>query len=164
MNDTANPQDAWDILDCAARHRTESIAIVDRTAADHVTLTYRQLHRRAAGLADFLRRSGLVRGDMVAVMLHNCHQAQLWRHNPCFDSYEGSLTQAPEMTLHAHTQVLELHFAAAALHAVVVNINTGLVARCARLGSPGDIPFCNVASKMLTSDLSANGIGVSQCC
>jgi acyl-CoA synthetase (AMP-forming)/AMP-acid ligase II len=128
MNDTARLRDAWDILDRTACFRPESIAIVDTTAAKHVTLTYVQLHRRAANLANFLRRRGVGRGDMVAVMLHNCRQARLWRHNP-YEGCDRSMTHRLQRCRFTHTQVVELHFAAAALHAVVVNINTSLVAR-----------------------------------
>ena len=65
---------AWDILVCAARDHPHCLAVVDATAADQTTLTYEQLHRRAACLAVFLRRKGVRRGDMVAVMMHNCRQ------------------------------------------------------------------------------------------
>ena len=77
MDEPARPQDAWDILARTARCQPDSLAVVDTLAADNATITYRQLYRRAAGLAAFLRRTGVGRGDMVAVMLHNCRQARL---------------------------------------------------------------------------------------
>ena len=63
------------------------------------TLTYSQLLSQGAHLASWLQRQGIQRGDRIAVMLHNCIEA------------------------------IQLHFAAAAIHAIVVNINTHWVDR-----------------------------------
>ena len=63
------------------------------------TCTYTQLFRHSSRLATWLHSQGIRRGDRIAVMLHNCIEA------------------------------LQLHFAAAALHAIVVNINTHWVDR-----------------------------------
>lgn len=62
-------------------------------------LTYQQLYDRSVALAGYLRAQGLRRGDRLGLLSRNC-------------SY-----------------VLELHFAAAALHAVVVNLNIHLAPR-----------------------------------
>ena len=63
------------------------------------TLTYSQLLSQSALLASWLQRQSVQRGDRIAVMLHNCIEA------------------------------IQLHFAAAAIHAIVVNINTHWVDR-----------------------------------
>lgn len=62
-------------------------------------LTYQQLYDRAAALAGCLRKRGVRRGDRLGVLSRNC------------------------------SHVLELHFAAAALHAVVLNLNIHLAPR-----------------------------------
>lgn len=64
-----------------------------------VALNYSQLLEQSSRLASWLHSQGIQRGDRVAVMLHNCIEA------------------------------IQLHFAAAALHAIVVNINTHWVDR-----------------------------------
>lgn len=61
-----------------------------------VQLSYGQLQKRAVTLARILQRLGAQRGSRIAVVARNCYE------------------------------VLVLHFAAAALRAVVVNINTAL--------------------------------------
>ena len=66
---------------------------------NHKTLTYSQLLRHSSRVASWLHSQGIQRGDRVAVMLHNCIEA------------------------------IHLHFAVAALHAIVVNINTHWVDR-----------------------------------
>ena len=66
---------------------------------DHSTLTYSQLLEQSSRVASWLHSQGIQRGDRVAVMLHNCIEA------------------------------IQLHFAAAALHAIVVNVNTHWVDR-----------------------------------
>lgn len=65
----------------------------------HSALTYSQLRGQCSRIAAWLHSQGVQRGDRVAVMLHNCIEA------------------------------IQLHFAAAALHAIVVNINTHWVDR-----------------------------------
>lgn len=63
------------------------------------TCTYGQLFGQSSRLAIWLHSHGVQRGDRVAIMLDNCIEA------------------------------IQLHFAAAALHAIVVNINTHWVDR-----------------------------------
>ena len=63
------------------------------------SLTYGQLLRQSTKLAAWLQSQGVGRGDRVAVMLHNS------------------------------VEVVQVHFAAAALHAIIVNINTHWVDR-----------------------------------
>jgi len=87
-------QDAWQILELAAIHFPDKLAVVD--CGNDSTLTYAQLHERAATLAAWLRRHGIHRGDRVGVLCRNS------------------------------SHVMELHFAAAAIHAVVVNLNIHL--------------------------------------
>lgn len=65
----------------------------------HNILTYSQLLRHSSRVASWLHSQGIQRGDRVAVMLHNCIEA------------------------------VQLHFAVAALHAIVVNVNTHWVDR-----------------------------------
>jgi acyl-CoA synthetase (AMP-forming)/AMP-acid ligase II len=87
-------QDAWQILELAAIHFPEKLAVVD--CGNDITLTYEDLHRRSAALAAWLRRRGVRRGDRVGVLCRNS------------------------------SHVMEIHFAAAALHAVIVNMNIHL--------------------------------------
>lgn len=87
-------QDAWQILELAAIHYPDKLAVVD--CGNDTLLTYAELHQRAAQIAAWLQRSGVRRGDRVGILARN-------------SSY-----------------VMELHFAAAALHAVVVNLNIHL--------------------------------------
>ncbi len=87
-------QDAWQILELAAIHYPDKLAVVD--CGNDTLLTYAELHQRALRLAAWLQRSGVRRGDRVGILARN-------------SSY-----------------VMELHFAAAALHAVVVNLNIHL--------------------------------------
>lgn len=96
-------QDVWQLLELAAIHHADTLAVVD--CAGGVTperpgrqLTYGQLFGRAAALAAALRAAGVRRGDRVGVLSRNS----------------------------AH--VIELHYAAAAIHAVVVNLNIHLAA------------------------------------
>lgn len=96
-------QDVWQLLELAAIHHADTLAVVD--CAGGVSperpgrqLTYGQLFGRAAALAGALRASGVRRGDRVGVLSRN-------------SSY-----------------VIELHYAAAAIHAVVVNLNIHLAA------------------------------------
>lgn len=65
----------------------------------NTTLTYGQLLSQCTKLAAWLQRQGVARGDRIAVMLNNS------------------------------SEVIQLHYAAAALHAIVVNINTHWVDR-----------------------------------
>lgn len=65
----------------------------------NTTLTYGQLLSKCTKLAAWLQSQGIAHGDRVAVMLHNS------------------------------SEVIQLHYAAAALHAIVVNINTHWVDR-----------------------------------
>lgn len=60
------------------------------------SLTYSQLHSRAVTLAAWLKQQNIRRGDRIAVMCRNS------------------------------SHVMELHFAAAAIHAVIVNLNIHL--------------------------------------
>ncbi len=135
----AVPGSAWDILERAAQDHPHRLAVVDATAAGPTTLTYLQLYRRAASLAAFLRREGVGRGNMVAVMLHNCRQVvskNSSQSSSCVSTctaveHAGMTTAVSRMmSVSEDAQVLELHFAVAALHAVIVNVNTSLVARC----------------------------------
>lgn len=63
------------------------------------SLTYGQLLRQSTKLAAWLQGQGVGRGDRVAVMLYNS------------------------------IEVVQVHFAAAALHAIIVNVNTHWVDR-----------------------------------
>jgi len=63
------------------------------------TSTYSQLHRESVALAHWLHKQGIVRGDAIAVHCRNS------------------------------AAVMRIHFAAAALHAVVVNLNINLASR-----------------------------------
>eukprot|EP00803_Ostreobium_quekettii_P007582 evm.model.scf_983.1 EVM.evm.TU.scf_983.1 scf_983:18-7581(-) len=89
--------DAWALLQHAALHHPDRLAIVDCGPSGRL-FTYRELRSRSAGVARYFAQSGISRGDRVAVMLRNCHE------------------------------VMEVHFAAAAIHAVVVNLNVHLAA------------------------------------
>ena len=84
------------MLELAAIHHPDTLAVVDCAAGSERQLTYAQLFERAAGLAAHLRGAGLRRGDRVGLLSRNS------------------------------SQVIELHFAAAAIHAVVVNLNIHL--------------------------------------
>lgn len=88
------PHDAWHILELAAIHFPDKLAVVD--CGNDALLTYADLHLRASTLAAWMKRRGVRRGDHIGV---------LCRNSSC---------------------VMEMHFAAAALHAVVVNINIHL--------------------------------------
>lgn len=90
-------QDAWQLLELAAIHYPDSLAVVD-CGADRL-MTYAQLHARASSAAAWLRASGVRRGDRIGLLSRN-----------------SSL-------------VMELHFAVAALHAVIVNLNIHLAPR-----------------------------------
>lgn len=92
--------DAWHLLELAAIHHADTLAVVDCAAGvEGRQLTYGQLFDRATSLAAHLAASGVRRGDAVGVLSRNS------------------------------SHVIELHFAAAALHAVVVNINIHLAPR-----------------------------------
>ena len=96
--------DAWNLLPWAIEKYGDRLATVDRGVSNdpseaHV-LTYAQLGSRAIGLARQAAVAwGIQRGSRVGVMKHNS------------------------------TSVVEIHFAAAALHAVVVNVNVSLAPR-----------------------------------
>lgn len=92
--DRRMPQDVWHILELAAIHSPEKLAVVD--CGKDFLLTYSDLHLRASMLAAWMKRQGVRRGDRIGVMCRNS------------------------------SHVMEMHFAAAALHAVVVNINIHL--------------------------------------
>lgn len=80
----------------SAKQYPEKLAIVDGFHSPRM-FTYQQLCSRTCAAAEFLRTScGVTKGTRVAVLLRNC------------------------------SEVLELHYAAAALHAVVVNLNVNL--------------------------------------
>lgn len=96
-------QDVWQLLELAAIHHADTLAVVD--CAGGVSperpgrqLTYGQLFGRAAALAAAMRAAGVRRGDRVGVLSRNS------------------------------SHVIELHYAAAAIHAVVVNLNIHLAA------------------------------------
>ena len=93
------PQDAWHLLELAAIHTPDALAVVDCGASPARLLTYQQLYDRSAALAGWLRAAGLRRGDRLGLLARNC------------------------------SAVMEVHFAAAALHAVVVNLNIHLAPR-----------------------------------
>ncbi|HEV2110589.1 MAG TPA: acetoacetate--CoA ligase, partial [Gammaproteobacteria bacterium] len=58
------------------RYRDERPALVFRSEhGERVSLSYRELHRQVAGLADALRRSGVVAGDRVAGFMPNRPEA-----------------------------------------------------------------------------------------
>ena len=88
-------QDAWQILELAAIHYPDKVAVVD--CGNDTRMTYAELHQRSTQLAAWMQHSGIRRGDRIGILARN-------------SSY-----------------VMELHFAAAALHAVVVNLNIHLV-------------------------------------
>lgn len=90
-------QDAWQILELAAIHHPDTLAVIDCGVEDRI-LTYGQLYSRSAALAAFLRNNGVRRGSRIGVLCRNS------------------------------SHVMELHYAAAALHAVVVNLNIHLAA------------------------------------
>lgn len=87
-------QDAWQILELAAIHFPDKLAVVD--CGNDTLLTYADLHRRSLSLAAWLQRAGVRKGDRIAVLCRNS------------------------------SHVMELHFATAAIHAVVVNLNIHL--------------------------------------
>lgn len=92
--------DAWDLLVRGAALYGECLAIVDSVdesakspakvasaAAGQLLIevgghmkTYSQLYDNATAIAGFLHRSGVRRGDMVAVMLRNCSQVCDWQY------------------------------------------------------------------------------------
>lgn len=93
-------QDVWQLLELAAIHHADKLAVIDCAAGSGGRqLTYSQLFDRAAALAAHLAAAGVRRGDRIGVLSRNA----------------------------AH--VIELHFAAAAIHAVVVNLNIHLAPR-----------------------------------
>jgi acyl-CoA synthetase (AMP-forming)/AMP-acid ligase II len=93
-------RDAWHLLELAAIHHADTLAVVDCAAGGGGRqLTYSQLFDRTTSLAAHLASVGVRRGDRIGVLSRNA-------------SY-----------------VIELHFAAAALHAVVVNMNIHLAPR-----------------------------------
>lgn len=93
-------QDAWDILNIANSRFPEVLAVVNMASqVSETAFTYSSLHNSSSRLANFLRASGVRRADRVAVCLPNSREC------------------------------LEIHFACAALHAILVNLNTSLVAR-----------------------------------
>lgn len=88
--------DTWHILELAAIHFPDKVAVIDR-GTDSI-LTYAELHREARSLAVWMHQHGLCRGDRVGVHCRNS------------------------------SEVMKIHFAAAALHVVVVNLNVNLAA------------------------------------
>ncbi len=97
-------QDVWQLLELAAIHHADKLAVVDCAAggpggAGARTLTYAGLHERALAAAAALRAAGVRRGDRIGLLSRNA------------------------------SHVIELHFAAAALHAVIVNLNIHLAPR-----------------------------------
>lgn len=97
-------QDVWQLLELAAIHHADKLAVVDCAAGGPGgpgarTLTYAGLHERALAAAAALRAAGVRRGDRIGLLSRNS------------------------------SHVIELHFAAAALHAVIVNLNIHLAPR-----------------------------------
>lgn len=88
--------DTWHMLELAAIHFPDKIAVIDRGTEE--ILTYSELHRECMSLAMWMHERGLGRGDRIAVHCRNS------------------------------SAVMKIHFAAAALHAVVVNLNINLAA------------------------------------
>lgn len=93
-NQSTTFQDAWHILELAAIHFPDTLAVVD--CGNSTLLTYSQLHHRASTLAAWLKRQGIGRGNRIGVLCRNS------------------------------SHVIEMHFAAAAIHAIVVNLNIHL--------------------------------------
>ena len=93
-------EDAWSVLDSAKQQFPQALAVVDLASKTSETaFTYSSLYSSSSQLANFLRAAGIQRLERVAVCLPNSQEC------------------------------LEVHFACAALHTVVVNLNTSLVAR-----------------------------------
>lgn len=92
--------DVWEVLVAAGEQHGSRLAVVDAPPeSDHHVgsgqLTYAQLHSRCCSLAEALHQTYKVtRGQSVGVLIRNS------------------------------SAVVELHFALAALHAVLVNFNT----------------------------------------
>jgi len=119
--------DCFHWLELASIHHADKLAVVDRACrltpslsapltrspahprrlvpfplpagGINATLDYAQLHRESVALAHWLHQQGIGRGDAVAVHCRNS------------------------------AAVMRIHFAAAALHAVVVNLNINLATR-----------------------------------
>lgn len=92
--------DAWQILEYAKTQFPDRLAIVNgNPAVCYTTATYSKLYQHVLHLVGYLRSLGVQRGTRVAVMLRNC------------------------------SEVIALHYAAAALHAIIVNININLAAQ-----------------------------------
>jgi fatty-acyl-CoA synthase len=91
--------DAYELLKYSAAKYGNRIALVQCGAeGSEVLRTYKQLHQGSMVLARRMAQLGVQRGTPIAVMLRNRYE------------------------------VLEAHFAAAALHAVIVNVNVNLAA------------------------------------
>ena len=88
--------DTWHILELAAIHFPDTIAVIDR--GTEAILTYSELHEEATALASWMYEKGLRRGDRIGVHCRNS------------------------------SAVMKIHFAAAALHVTVVNLNVNLAA------------------------------------
>lgn len=110
-------QDVWQVLELAAIHHADRLAVVDCAAGSGRQLTYAQLFERAAALAAHMRGAGVRRGDRIAILSRNS------------------------------SHVIELHFAAAAIHAVVVNLNIHL--------APCELAFicADAAPKLVFADV-----------
>jgi long-chain acyl-CoA synthetase len=93
-----NPLDVWRVLQHAATQYSQDIATIDTRHEPATIYTYRQLYDHSCRLAARWAALGVTRGTRVAVLLRNC------------------------------VEVMEAHFAAAALHAVIVNVNVNLAA------------------------------------
>lgn len=96
--DLGKPLDVWRVLQHAATHYSQDIATIDTRHEPARIYTYQQLHDHSCRLAARWAALGVTRGTRVAVLLRNC------------------------------VEVMEAHFAAAALHAVIVNVNVNLAA------------------------------------
>lgn len=130
--------DAWSCLAYAKAHYADRLALVDLPpsaqpqAAASVSLytnerlfTYCQLHGRALHAASALLSAGVHAGSRVAVLLRN------------------------------RAEVLELHYAAAALRAVIVNVNTHL--------APPELRYIlhDCEAEVLVADMEAHGEALS---
>jgi acyl-CoA synthetase (AMP-forming)/AMP-acid ligase II len=146
--------DSWQLLRHAVAHAAPRLAIVDcyepGGAAAANTASYGELHSHVLALAGRLAALGVTKGSRVAVMLRNsgevccvlvcalgpCSLLLLSKRAQGHTSWDAtplllrcsSPPRGPTPHHHTtqHAQVIALHFAAAALRAIIVNVNTNL--------------------------------------
>ena len=109
--------DAYELLKFSSASYGDRIALVQTgIQGPDVLRTYQQLHQGSIALAHRLAKLGVHRGTPVAVMLRNRYE------------------------------VIEAHFAAAALHALIVNVNVNL--------APQEVAYIlsNSAAEVLLTD------------